>query len=138
MTDWKMAMMAISPLMLSHQKLRTWGAVIGSSLLASVFPLTPPAYIAIDLLCGLLVLTRPAGTAQRAIGLLFAAMLIVDVGYCISPRADGGLLYYHVLSALGWLQWGVLAMWGARDAGELCSLFLGPRGRAAAYRDGKK
>lgn len=119
MTAWKWSMLAILPLMYGRwQRLRTWGAVFASSMLAWLLPLQPDAYIVIDLLCGALVLTKPAGLAQRAIGLLFAAMLIVDVGYRISPQLDGGVLYYWALSILGWMQWAVLACWGAHDFGK--------------------
>lgn len=137
MTDWKMAMFALIPLMSGRQKLRTWAAVLMSSILAMLVS-GPEAYIVIDLICGLAVLTKPAGAAQRAIGLLFAGMLIVDVGYAVSPQLDGGMLYYRVLSALGWLQWAILAAWGLYDVRQAIARRLGPPRRALADQAGAR
>lgn len=118
MSDWKIAMLCIIPLMLGGHKPRAWLAVFLSSILAAVFALRPEAYLAIDLLCGFAVLMRPAGLEQKAIGMIFAGMAVIDVGYMLSPQADGGITFYYVLSTLGWLQFAILAWWGSHDTGK--------------------
>lgn len=128
MSEWKIAMLCIIPLMafgahisfrsLLLPKPRAWLAVFLSSVMAAFFAFRPEAYLAIDLFFGGLVLARPAGIAQKAIGLIFAGMAVVDIGYVISPRLDGGLLFYWVLSVLGWVQFSILAAWGSYDLGR--------------------
>lgn len=120
-------MLCIVPLMWGGAKPRAWAAVMASSVLAfMVGALDPRAYLLIDLVCGALVLARPAGCFQRAIGGLFAMMLLFDVGYIISPKLDGGMQYYTGLAALGWLQFALLAVWGAHDTGRLVVRWLWP------------
>lgn len=128
-------MLCIAPFMPGGAKPRAWLAVFLSSGLAWFFPLSPAAYLAIDLFCGGLVLAKPAGVAQKSIGLLFAMMAIVDVGYLVSPQLDGGLLYYGVMVALGWLQFAILAIWGLHDAGKYCARRFGHHRRKVAHRN---
>lgn len=138
LTPWKIAMLAIVGLMLSRQKARTWLALMAASLLSWCFALRPEAYIVLDLVSGALVLTRPAGPAQRLIGLLFAGMVIVDIGYWVSPQLDGGALYYQALQLIGWAQWAILAAWGLYDVREVVGRRLGLVGRAVADRAGAR
>lgn len=144
MSEWKTAMVVILPLMLerravtawtkliSYQKPRAWFAVFLSSLLAVLFPLSPAAYLAIDLFCGGLVIARPAGSAQKAIGLIFTMMALIDCGYIISPQADHGILYYEVMVILGWAQFAILLLWGSYDAWRYCASRFEPHRRPVA------
>ena len=138
LTPWKIAMLSIVWLMLSKQKARTWLALMAASFLSWCFVLSPPAYIMIDLVAGALVLTRPAGKAQRLIGMLFSGMVIVDVGYWLSPQLDGGVLYYQALLLIGWAQWAILLAWGLYDVREVVGRRLGLVGRAVADRAGAR
>lgn len=127
-------MLLILPLMHRAPKLRAWLAVFVSSVLAWLFALKPEYYLAIDLACGALVLAKPAGVAQKSIGLIFANMALIDAGYIISPQADHGILYYEIMLILGWVQFGILACWGFHDVGSYLARRFGPRGRPVAAR----
>lgn len=134
LTPWKLAMIVIAPLMHKAPKLRAWLAVFASSVLAWLFALKPEYYLAIDVACGALVLAKPAGVAQKAIGLIFANMALIDAGYIVSPQADQGILYYWLMLILGWVQFAILAAWGAYDAGSYLARRFGPRRRPVAAR----
>ena len=134
LTPWKVAMFVILPLMKRGPKLRAWLAVAVASDLAWAFPLSPQAYLAIDLAFGALVLAKPAGVAQKAIGLVFANMALIDVGYLLSPQLDHGILYYWIMLVLGWVQFAILAVWGAYDAGSYLYRRLGLDRRLLANR----
>lgn len=134
LTPWKLAMIAIVPLLRRGPKLRAWFAVMLASVLAYYFPLAPEAYLAIDLGCGALVLAKPAGMAQKAIGLVFANMALIDAGYMVSPQLDHGILYYWIMLVLGWVQFAILATWGAYDAGTYIARRFGLAGRPVAGR----
>ena len=136
MTDWKLAMLCLLPLMWGGAKPRTWAAVIGASLMAMVSPYEPASYLAIDLFCGGLVLAKPAGLSQKTIGILFAIMAVIDTGYLLSPRADNGITYYYILSTIGWVQFAVLAAWGAHDAGTTLARRFGNNRHKVAHRTG--
>jgi hypothetical protein len=139
MTDWKLAMVMVLPMMWGGAKPRAWAVVMLSSVLSAlVGVLEPRVFLAIDLVCGALILARPAGCAQRAIGMLFAMMALFDVGYIISPRLDGGAQYYTGLSALGWVQFAILAAWGAHDTGRLVVGRLGPSRHSLARGAGTR
>lgn len=137
MSEWKIAMLCLLPLMFGGAKPRTWGAVMGSSVMAMFLPMLPAAYLVIDIACGGLVLVRPAGTAQRAIGLLFSFMAIIDLGYLLSPQL-APLTYYWTLSVLGWGQFAILACWGAYDTGKAIVLRYGPRRHLLAVGAGSQ
>lgn len=134
LTPWKGAMLIILPLLARGPKLRAWLAVFAASVLAFVLPLKPEAYLAIDLACGALVLARPAGLPQKTIGLLFAIMAVIDMGYMVSPQLDHGMLYYQIMLILGWVQFAVLAAWGSYDAGKLVAHWLGFGGRPVSVQ----
>ncbi len=127
-------MLVILPLMKRGPKLRAWLAVAVASALAWEFPLTPEAYLAIDLGCGALVLAKPAGLPQKAIGLVFANMALIDAGYIVSPQLDHGILYYWIMLVLGWVQFAILAAWGAYDAGSYLYRRFGLDRRVLASR----
>ena len=118
MTDWKIAMLCLLPLMMQPVKLRTWGALFGASLAAMFTPFLS-AFIVIDILAAAIVLKSPAGFAQRTIGALFVGMIFFEIGFMLSERNQADLMLSGLL-AIGWAQWGVLATWGAYDALRYC------------------
>lgn len=104
------------------QKARTWVALFGASIAAWLVKLDNPAsaYAVIDALAAYLVLRKPLGEMQRAIGVLFIGMLGIDVGFASAcwlqpgPHDYGGYTAFNQL--MGWLQWACLASWGGGDA----------------------
>lgn len=123
LTPWKLAMAVILPLMGGKQRFRTWGAMLLASIAALGVPVGyPPCYIAIDLLAGALILVRPAGIAQRMIGLLFACMVMFHAGFwlatVVNPITPSIRLYLAAQRWVGWAQWAILLGWGAYDAWE--------------------
>lgn len=136
MTDWKIAMLCLLPLMADPAKMRTWGALMGASLAAMFAPFLA-AFVVIDLIAGAIVLRHPRGCAQRMIGLLFAGMVFFELGFLISDGNQRDLLMTSLV-ALGWAQWAMLATWGAYDAAGYCIRRLGfaRRSLVAERRDG--
>lgn len=124
-TAWKITMLCLLPFMLigdRKAKLRTWGALFAAALAALAFPHVG-VYIAIDLVAGAVVLSRPAGIEQKLIGLLFAGMAVFDIGFILGGQNDPDL-YVRFLTILGWLQAAILAIWGAHDG---LGYYLGKR-----------
>lgn len=126
MSDWKVAMLCLIPLMWGQAKTRTWAALFISSLAAMFAPFLS-AFVVIDLVAAGVVLRRPAGLAQRTIGALFVGMILFEIGFLFSAGNQVDLLRYG-LQCLGWAQWTVLATWGAYDAVRYCVHRLGPVG----------
>lgn len=114
MSDWKLSMLLLLPLMWGSGKGRTWGAMFGSSLLAGLSA-NPVFYFFLDGVAGALVRRRPEALPQRAIGYLFASMMLFDAGYALSDQKQQ-ILYLSFLSWLGWAQYGILLVWGLHDA----------------------
>lgn len=106
-------MLVMIPLMLGGAKPRVWAVMLGASLAAAIFP-HPPAWLMIDLLAGACVLRRPAGQAQRLIGLIFAGMAVFDIGFLIGGGKDIAS-YTGFLACLGWVQFFILLAWGLHD-----------------------
>jgi len=134
MQPWHWAMLMLVPLILDKVRGRVWAVLVLGSIASHVLAFDPKAYLAIDLVCGYLVLRKPAGLAQKAIGLLFAGMAIIDIGYIFSPQADEGMLLYQVLTAIGWLQFAIMAVWGSHDAGTAFARRVWPHRRSLASR----
>jgi hypothetical protein len=72
-------------------------------------------YLAIDAIAAAIVVARPAGLPQKAIGLLFVWMMMFDLGFLLSPHA-GWDLFAALSTGIGWLQWCILAGWEGHDA----------------------
>jgi hypothetical protein len=130
LTPWKMFMLGLFVFLLLHRvggrwpvhKLRTWAALFGTSVAGAV--LTPEhgttpylAYMALCFVGGWIVLIHPAGIAQRAIGLLFAAMLLFHAGAAFAGHPNGGPAYWQMMIGAGWLQFAILLVWSFWDAG---------------------
>lgn len=113
MTDWKIAMLLAIPLMRGLPMWRTWTAMFGAAIAALFMPFAA-GYLALDLLAGALVLRRPAGGEQKAIGLLFAGMAIADIGYICAGEGTPHA-YAAMLSFFGWGQFSILVAWGLHD-----------------------
>lgn len=118
-SDWKLAMLALLLFLLCDRrniggpKCRVWLAMFGASLAALYVPFAA-GFLVIDLLAGALVLKRPAGVAQRCIGLLFAGMAVFDIGYIIGGAQAPGQ-FVQFMSLIGWLQFSILLAWGLYD-----------------------
>ncbi len=100
---------------------RTWLILFGAALAGGFFDAgNIMAFAAIDAVAVYLVLKRPRGEAQKAIGLIFAMMLCVHIGFYVAchmqpgPHDVEGYAAYNRL--LGWLQWAFLFSWGASSA----------------------
>ena len=117
-------------------KLRVWLVLISASALTrftgSLFD-----YMAIDAICAALIMARPRGSQQRFIGALFVMMLVCDLGFYLSGAANPAPLF-GILSALGWLQFAILAVWTGHDirkhyrapVGNASGVSLNPLGRS--------
>ena len=126
---WKFAMLTLLPLICVQQgrvpthKLRTWLALFAASIAAHV--VTPAVghvpllwYIVIDTAAAWIVLARPAGIAQKLIGLLFAAMVLFHVGVLMRGAEHANGIYYAFQMSAGWAQFLVLAGWSGNDVGR--------------------
>ena len=113
MTSWDVAMLGLAPLMRGHQMARTWVAVMGASV-ATFFVHDPVGFMAIDAVAAAIVMARPSGLAQRAIGALFTIMVMFDLGFFLSPQRNYDM-FYGVLMVIGWGQWLILAGWTGHD-----------------------
>jgi len=132
--DWKIAMLLMLPLMIGGAKPRVWFVMFGASALAAIFP-HPPAWLMIDLLAGALVLRRPAGQAQRLIGLIFAGMAMFDIGFLIGGSRDT-IAFTGFLACLGWVQFVILLAWGLHDHFGHCFRRLGSAGSETPAQPG--
>lgn len=92
---------------------RTWAVMFAASMATFVIH-SPVGFMAIDALAAAFVMVRPAGLPQRLIGALFVGMLMFDLGFYVSTKADPAL-FYSILTGIGWLQWAILAAWSGHD-----------------------
>jgi hypothetical protein len=112
--EWKLAMLALAPFLRGRQKQRTWVAMFGASV-ATYFVHDPVGFLAIDAIAAAIVVARPSGLPQKAIGGLFVWMMMFDLGFLLSPHA-GWDLFFTLSTGLGWFQWMILAGWEGHDA----------------------
>lgn len=154
MSDWKIAMVILLPLLAVGSPVRIWGVhmpagrkgwtwlVLFCSALAgglfagtSVWP-----FAVIDAVSAWFVLKRPRGEAQRAIGTIFIMMLFLHLGFYLACRLQPGprdfLGYVYWERSLGWLQWACLASWGIGDAMGRLVVYRGDSRGLLADRDG--
>lgn len=92
-----------------------------------------PAYIAIDLAAAALILIRPAGIAQKAIGFCFAVMVLAHIGV-VGASLSGPVhtaIYDDLNTRLGWAQFLILLMWSCTDVGKTALRSLGFDGLVA-------
>jgi len=130
---WFGAMIALLVFMLMQRasdgwpahKLRTWGAMFGSSLLAWAIPNIPliwliACFIIIDTLAGFVVMVRPAGAAQKAIGFFYFIMLLQHIAVAIASLSGpvNTTSYQASLVFAGWSQFAILLAWSGWDVGR--------------------
>lgn len=134
MSDWKIAMVCLLPLLAVGSPLRLWGVHIpwgkrgrtwlilfGAAVIGGFFSAgNIMAFAAIDAVSAWLVLKHPRGESQKAIGLIFVMMLCVHIGFYVACRMQPGPHDVEGYAAfnrlLGWLQWAFLLSWGATSA----------------------
>lgn len=118
LTPWKLAFYAILPMMGFGSKLRVWAALMLGSIAAYVAQ-TVEAYILIDLLTAAVVLSRPAGEWQKAIGSISVFSGIVGLFFWISVKFFAGQgepeRLAMMLNQIGWVQFAILGAWGGND-----------------------
>lgn len=137
---WPVAMVCLLPLLAAGSPMRlagvhipwgkrgrTWLVLFCAGFAGTLFAAELIfAFAAIDGVAAAMVLKRPRGEAQRAIGLLFVGMLFVHLGFYLACRMQPGphdfTVYAQINRLLGWLQWACLLSWGvgyavARRAG---------------------
>lgn len=128
-TWWAQAMLAMLPLFALHRgvggrwpthRLRTWTALFGTSL--SSWMVTPAVgatpFLLYALICfagAAIVMVRPAGTAQRAIAMIFAFMAAFNGGAYLAGEPNGGPVYSAMLHYAGWSQLFILLFWGCTN-----------------------
>jgi hypothetical protein len=154
MTGWHIAMIALFPLILSQRlggdwpvhKLRTWAALLGSSVAAWICTwrlglLDAPVwlyilgFIVIDIKAAQIVLRRPAGTAQYAIGMCYVLMLSYHAGVMWAALwGDADMTKYEsFINFAGWGQFAILLVWSGRDVGGCVLRWLGRLGHLEAF-----
>ena len=154
MSDWKIAMVVLLPLLAvgspvrlwgvhlpSGSKGRTWLVLFSASVAAMLFSADSVwPFAIIDGLAGYFVLRHPRGEAQRAIGTIFIMMLFLHLGFYLACRLQPGphdfLGYVMANRLLGWLQWACLASWGVGDAINRLVVYRRTAGGLVAHRDG--
>jgi hypothetical protein len=104
------------------RKLRTWAALFGAWLAGAAAvewtgDFTPELeWILTDAIAAIIVIVRPAGMVQKAIGLLFAGMVAAHVGHALGGHGEA--LYLALNAHIGWVQWVLLLVWSAGDVGS--------------------
>ena len=131
MTSWQIAMLLALPLCLEPIRFRTWAAMFASGLVGHIvsaaYPAPILAFMAIDIVAALVILARPKGLAQQYIGITYVGMICSHIGYAIARNPLAINVYYEMLTAAGWLAWGILLCWGASDVGKRIGAHYGFR-----------
>lgn len=96
------------------------GYIVSSLYVAPVL-----AFVMIDVATALVILARPKGLAQQYIGITYVGMICSHIGYAIASNPVAISVYYNMLSAAGWMAWGILLLWGAGDVGKRIGARLG-------------
>lgn len=115
-------------------RVRSWLALFAAGLLGHVANVNlggtdwlMGAYIAIDLAAAGIILIRPAGIAQKAIGFCFAVMVLAHIGV-LSASLSGPInttTYNDLNVRLGWAQFLILLLWSCTDVGKAILRYLG-------------
>jgi len=108
-------------------KLRTCLAMLGGNVVANLLPpLSFPenswvllAYVMLDLVSAFIITRHPAGNIQRAIGLIFAVMVLFHLGLAVRIMlhypTPNPMLYWQTVFYSGWVQVCLLCSWGLND-----------------------
>lgn len=92
--------------------------VLGLGFVALSGDTTPWAFnILIDGLAAAIILTRPAARFQSILGGFYLVQVSISCGYGLNEIKDMNdpLVYYAMVSCIGWLQILVLGSWGGAD-----------------------
>lgn len=134
---WQIIMVGTAFLMHSPQQMRTWAALFFAG---STYLFIPPdwvfGFMLADFAAGVVIITRPAGQWQRAIGALFCCMVMFHVGYMVAAMTQhnpNGALYSKANQIVGWVQLFLLASWGLWDVGKPIRDWLRSRRGALAH-----
>lgn len=129
MTSWQFAMLFALPFCLEGRRIRVWAVMLASGflghLVSSLYAAPVLAFVVIDVSAALAILARPKGLAQQYIGLTYVGMICSHIGYIFASNPFAITVYYGLLSAAGWLAWGILICWGAGDVGKRAGARLG-------------
>lgn len=136
MTVWQISVLCLLPLILCQRaagagwpfhKMRVMVVLLlagyVSHLVTPKIGYPPVLYYAvIDSLAGAATIARPAGIAQKAIGVCFAGMIFYHAGFAgamwwYGPDVNSAP-YYDFQGDVGWLQFAILAGWGGWDSGS--------------------
>lgn len=104
--------------------IRTVLAITGNWLINSAFVLATGAYTpwlwfaCIDAITAAIILARPAGKWQAAIGWVFIAQIVVHFMYWIADRPEAAYDYWLMLTRLAWLQIALVVLWGGIMGGK--------------------
>lgn len=111
-------MLWIIPLMWRRDQWRTWAVLMAASAATYALDSDPWENLVIDLVAGFLVVPRPSSEAQKAIGFFFWWMAAFDLGYGLSTQTNPDA-YNMWQTNLGWVQFIILAVWGAHGLGQI-------------------
>ena len=149
MTGWQIAMLYLAAFIVAHfawdvrpwHRVRTWIALFGAGFVGHLANAQyggtdrlMAAYIVIDLTAAAIVLVRPAGLAQKAIGFCFAVMVLAHIGMVIASvfGPANPASYDDLNMRLGWAQFLILLLWSCEDAGKAIVRRLWPMGAVAS------
>lgn len=135
MTVWQASILCLIPLFMLQRVGMGWPwhkMRVAAALLVAAFAgrwVTPDVgvppvlwYAVIDFMAAFAVLARPAGAAQKAIGVGFGGMLLYHAGFAFGLWWWGPNInatpYYDFMTKVGWLQFAILAAWGSWDSGS--------------------
>lgn len=128
MSDWKVAMLCLLPLMVGgawRVKLRVWAALCAGSVAAHIMP-SVHAFIVIDLITAGIVMLPPKGGPQRFIGASLLLMAMLSMGLLgatafLHPLQESSasirnqIMLFESLMFISWVQFGALLLWGLSD-----------------------
>lgn len=138
MSDWKLSMLCLLPLLWVGNRhavyglpwgplARTWAALFCASLVAGLFPYdSVRTFAVIDFVTACIVLSSPKGETQRLIGFLAGGMVFVHAGFYSSyagrlqPGPEGFEGYVALQRGLGWVQFIALLTGGGYEAYRHC------------------
>jgi hypothetical protein len=148
MTNWQISMLCLAVFIGAHfywklrpwHRVRTWLALAFAGVMGHVADYylgstewLMASFILIDLAAAAVVLIRPAGVAQKAIGFGFAVMVLAHIGVLVATISGpiNGIIYDDLNVRLGWAQFLCLLLWSCDDVGKAALLFLGFGGAVA-------
>ena len=156
MSDWKIAMVCLLPLLAagSHKWVwgisvpwgplaRTWLAMFAAAFVGGLFPYdSVRTFAVIDFVAAVVILTSPRVEAQRLVGFIFGGMVFAHAGFYSSiagqlqPGPEGFLGYAILQRLLGWAEYVALLAGGIYEAERSFNNWRDARGRGVHIRMG--